>query len=35
VKQHAWYRRTMYITTAPLVYKIRLDQALKMLTADE
>ncbi len=28
-------RRTMYITTAPSVYKIRLDQALKMLTADE
>ncbi len=28
-------RRTMYITTAPSVYKIRLDQALKILTADE
>ncbi len=28
-------RRTMYITTAPSVYKVRLDQALKMLTVDE
>lgn len=28
-------RRTMYITTAPSVYKVRLDQALKMLIADE
>ncbi|MBI4658678.1 MAG: SMP-30/gluconolactonase/LRE family protein [Verrucomicrobia bacterium] len=28
-------RRTMFITTNPSVFKIRLDQALKMLTADE
>ncbi len=28
-------RRTMYITTAPSVYKIRLEQALKMLNSDE
>ena len=28
-------RRTMYITTNPSLYKIRVDQALKMLTADE
>jgi len=28
-------RRTMYITTNPSVYKIRLDEALKTLTADE
>jgi len=28
-------RRTMFITTNPSVFKIRLDQALKLLTADE
>jgi len=28
-------RRTMFITTNPSVFKIRLDQAIKMLTADE
>ena len=28
-------RRTMFITTSPSVFKIRIDQALKMLTADE
>jgi sugar lactone lactonase YvrE len=28
-------QRTMYITTAPSVYKVRLDEALKMLVADE
>ena len=28
-------RRTMYITTAPSVYKVRLDQALRMLSAGE
>jgi sugar lactone lactonase YvrE len=28
-------QHTMYITTAPSVYKVRLDQALKMLNADE
>jgi len=28
-------RRTMFITTNPTVFKIRLDQALKMLTTDE
>jgi gluconolactonase len=28
-------RRMMYITTPPSLYKIRIDQALKMLTVDE